>query len=52
MHLLGNVVFFMFIKANVLPPLILVLFSWQKGYMGRIYQKNAVNLFMEIAMEP
>lgn len=53
MHLLGNVMFFMFIKkTNVLPPLIFVLFSWQKGYMGSIYQKNAVNLFMEIAMEP
>lgn len=36
MHLLGNVMFFMFIKTNVLPPPILVLFSLQKGYMGSI----------------
>lgn len=67
MHLLGNVssvlfcflcfvlflvAFFSFFNTNVLPPLVFVQFQCQKGYMGSIYQKNAVNLLMETAMEP
>lgn len=35
----------MFIKTNVLPPLILVIFSLKKGFMGINYQKNAVSLY-------
>ena len=52
MHLLGNVMFFYVYKNKCFTSPILVLFSCQKGFMGSIYQKNAVNLFMEIAMEP
>lgn len=38
--------FFMFIKTNVLPPLnFSSIFSWQKGYMGSIYEMNDVLLF-------
>lgn len=60
MHLLGNVssvfffsfAFFSFFNSNVLPPLVFVQIQCQKGYMGSIYQTNAVNLLMETAVEP